>query len=853
MDHELLNDARDKGFFVFQQKNDTYSCEHLLGRGLLSTESLITPKLELHSLNAAANIYTILNTALSEWTEVIFVGGDSEISLSWVMYETNKLDTFTRNRVINVRGKIPLTNLHHIEGKENLSDLGTRPENVTPKDVHPQSEYATGKDWMKLTYDEEIQSGIVRKLSDIKLDHESKKKLKEGLVLEKQYEKEVKGFLVRASESDPTKIVECEEASKYVYPPLKYNFRRLVRTIACILLAVKKWKLLILKKKAEGGINTNEEIEKITDPRVKFKYFLVNEENVSQLRKSFNVLGFVTNPQENGDLVSEKKRYFSLADIDLSTALEYLYKIATQEVFRYVEKRKIEEISIMSDGILYYKSRVLDGAEIKAVGGLEEMMNIQEFTGYNFKVPILYRYSPLAWSIAIHLHYNIHKHKGLESSYRLSLGFVHILQGRAVFRKIVEDCYKCKAIRKRCLKVEMGALHEAQLIISPVFYTCMLDVVGPFPCFCPGFERITRNKAKEYKVYILAMICLGTGTLNLQMIESVDTGGILSGLNRMFFEESTVPKILFPDEGSSLMKTIKEMSGTVRDLQWRLAQEKGIYFETCAPQGHSSHGKIERIMRSLRESIEIAEVKKERLTVTAWTLLAKGIQDSYNNLPICHISRRTSENASLLQILTPNLLKGKFTNRAPVGLFEVTRDIDRLLEKIQTTFKGWYQIWNTLYLPQILSRQKWFSNSEETLTEDDIVLFKLKESEIAVQWVLGKVDSIRISRDGLTRDCIIIYKSIGETDSMLTVQRPTREVVKLFNVEDTSLYEDIENARRIAEEIIKENNTILKAFQMKIKSTEENRKIENEIKLNSKQPENLHANIVSPFSENNLY
>ena len=88
---------------------------------------------------------------------------------------------------------------------------------------------------------------------------------------------------------------------------------------------------------------------------------------------------------------------------------------------------------------------------------------------------------------------------------------------------------------------------------------------------------------------------------------------------------------------------------------------------------------------------------------------------------------------------------------------------------------------------------------------------------------------------------------------MLTVQRPTREVVKLFNAEDTSLYEDIENARRIAEELIKENNTILKAFQMKIKSTEENRKIENEIKLNSKQPENLHANIVSPFSENNLY
>ena len=265
----ILNDAADGGVMIgawagYLRKNGTYSCAHLLGRGLLSSESLTTPKLELHSLNAAANIYTILNTVLSEWTEIIFVGGDSEISLSWVMYETNKLDTFTRNRVINVRGKIPLTNLHHIEGKENLSDLGTRPENVTPKDVHPQSEYATGKDWMKLTYDEEIQSGIVRKLSDIKLDHESKKKLKEGLVLEKQYEKEVKGFLVRASESDPTKIVECEKQSKYVYPPLKYNFRRLVRTIACILLAVISGNYLFSRR----GFNTSEEIEKITDTRV---------------------------------------------------------------------------------------------------------------------------------------------------------------------------------------------------------------------------------------------------------------------------------------------------------------------------------------------------------------------------------------------------------------------------------------------------------------------------------------------------------------------------------------------------------------------------------------------------------
>ena len=51
-----------------------------------------------------------------------------------------------------------------------------------------------------------------------------------------------------------------------------------------------------------------------------------------------------------------------------------------------------------------------------------------------------------------------------------------------------------------------------------------------------------------------------------------------------------------------------------------------------------------------------------------------------------------------------------------------------------------------------------------------------------LEWVLGKVRQVRESRDGLVRECVIIYKSTGETDSMITVERPSLEVVQLFNV-----------------------------------------------------------------------
>ena len=348
----------------------------------------------------------------------------------------------------------------------------------------------------------------------------------------------------------------------------------------------------------------------------------------------------------------------------------------------------------------------------------------------------------------------------------------------------------------------MGPLHDAQVSISPVFYCTMVDIFGPLTCYCPGYEKATRANSKDYKVWMLVMCCVSTGTVNVQLIEKEDTGGVMSGFNR-FFCEASVPRIMFPDQGSQLLKAAQEMEGAVLDLKYRLSEQRGIIFKTCLPQSHSQHGRVERVIRSLRESMEAADVRTQRLTATGWQTVAKGIENAYNNLPLGCYYRRSLENVSVLKILTPNLLRGKVSTRSPVGLFEVTNDVNRMMDKVYRLFKAWYQLWNTLYLPQILTRQKWFENSE-SLLEDDIVLFKLRESEMSTDWVLGKVELVRKGRDGLVRECVILYKSIGVTDRMLTVERPVREIIKLFNVEDTTLFEDIETTRELAKLILAE-------------------------------------------------
>ena len=47
-----------------------------------------------------------------------------------------------------------------------------------------------------------------------------------------------------------------------------------------------------------------------------------------------------------------------------------------------------------------------------------------------------------------------------------------------------------------------------------------------------------------------------------------------------------------------------------------------------------------------------------------------------------------------------------------------------------------------------------------------------------------------------------MFKSTGEPNRMLKVERPVREIIKLLNVEDKSLFQKIENARNICREII---------------------------------------------------
>ena len=757
-----------------------------------------------------------------------------------------KLNVFHRNRVNNIRSKVRLEQLHHVQGVENCADVGTRPDSVKTECLLPGAPWLSGKEWMKKSYKEAIADGVIKTVKEIKLTNEAKKQMKEGIVFDQFEAVEATLPVMKVNSIDVKKIAEREAFSEYIFPPLRRSFRPTVRIVSLILMAVRKFKEGMIKRKARTGKADLSELELLRSKKVRFTIF----QTLTDVFAYTNSLTDIFDDKYNNltDVFGEQVAYkvgkkgnskknvttihsIKLSDEDLSQGLEYLFKKSTQEILKFENMKEVQKVGIMKDDILFCSSRILEGQELQTVGFLKEALDLETFTGVKFCVPLVSKNSPLAMSIALHMHYNVSKHKGVETTFRLSLQHARILQGKQLFKEVAEDCIYCKKLKLKYVKQLMGPFSDTQLCISPIFYFTYIDMWGPLAIYCPGYEKRTRNRQQMYEVHVLVMGCAVTGAVNCQIIERKDTGAVLDGLNR-FFHEVCVPKICYPDKDGALMKALRDGEVDVQDMQGRLHRERGLYFETCLPQGHYQHGRIERRIRMLQDSLQRSEIRKSRCTATGWQTICKAIEHEVNSVPLGFLHHQGSANP-LLRILCPNLLKKcTYTDRAPKGLFSIPNSPEDIMTNIERTYNMWFQVWNCEYLPLVMDRPKW-NQEEENLKENDIIYFKLTDSKLSADWRFGRVEYAVTGRDGKVRSVGISYKTMIENGDKVfnediewkesLVERPVRAVVRLMNVEDTSLLEDMRKVQELVKEIL-EN-----------KSGEEENKTRDEVQMDSKE------------------
>ena len=339
---------------------------------------------------------------------------------------------------------------------------------------------------------------------------------------------------------------------------------------------------------------------------------------------------------------------------------------------------------------------------------MENVVDLQSFTGVNFNVPVLDKHSPLAISIAMHLHYNVIKHRGAETIFRMSLQYTRILQGRVLFKIITEDCIYCKKLRLKYIKQIMGPLSDYQLSISPVVFYTYVDAWGPIKAYTPGFQKDTRANKKSFEVYMVVFGCAATATINIQVMEGgKDTDCFLDTFNR-FFSEACVPKICLPDKDGALLKLLAEGEVSLRNLEGILSKQRGIHFRTCSAQDHSAHGRIEARIKMIQQSLERSSIRKQKLHSLGWQTMAKLMEREVNSIPLGYLHHETGMGV-LLRVLSPNCLKlNTSSDRAPAGIFTVPKSSGSLMTKIHDVYRLWYEVWNVEYIPLIAQRHHLF-------------------------------------------------------------------------------------------------------------------------------------------------
>ena len=105
--------------------------------------------------------------------------------------------------------------------------------------------------------------------------------------------------------------------------------------------------------------------------------------------------------------------------------------------------------------------------------------------------------------------------------------------------------------------------------------------------------------------------------------------------------------------------------------------EYGVEYNTCPVGTHCMHGKVERKIKSIQDSMSKA-LEHKRLSVIEWETMDVEIANCINDLPLA-IGNVVSDIENL-DILTPNrLMKGRDNNRSPSGLMSVAYKILEIL------------------------------------------------------------------------------------------------------------------------------------------------------------------------------
>ena len=659
----------------FECKDGTFSCQLVFARSKVVPEGTSVPRAELMAaaINAATG-FTV-RKAFGSYHKRYIKLSDSMVALHWINCTTRRLKTFIRTLVIEVNRLCDISCWRYVVSSKMPADIGTR-KGAKITDIDQDSDWINGMPWMRGS-EEEFP---IQTIEETKLTQEDMAEAEKEQIIFKVFHSQNRR-VPEFEASSCEKIKLRYEFSRYLIDPNGHSFRKSNRILALVLTFVKKAGRNINKIQNMRLFNHKSPGDLPEVLRSKLDKYISTTCTFPRVKQTTCKAGYVV----------------TLTEEMLKSAFYYFALKASLEVQHFLGKGRYKNIAVNVDGILYYSGRILPDQQFQGYPHLCEVA--LDLCHSSFCVPIMDQYSPVAISIALDIHWNHPdvQHRGVAAIYRQMLKVAYIFGGFSLASSIKLGCKRCRILNKSSIDVAMGPIHDLNLCIAPAFYACQVDIFGHYKAYSSA------NKRATLKVWFVIFCCCTTGAIDIRVLEDYSTDAFVQGFIR-FSCRVGYPRYLLPDPGSQLVKGCEEMTYSFVDTKQKLFVEYGVDYTPCPVGAHYVHGKVERKIREVRKSVDIA-IRNERLSVVQWETLMAQIANSVNNMPI-GLKNRVSD-IEQLDLITPNrLILGRNNDRCGNAPLVICPDYKRMIESNANIFRAWFETWLVSYVPTFVERPK---------------------------------------------------------------------------------------------------------------------------------------------------
>ena len=792
----------------FKRANGQWSIAFLVARCLLVPRGMSIPRAEMESLVGGSNMMWMLRQILAKWVDSFILAGDARIPLFWILSDKHRLSLWHRTRSAQIRRGTPNEHIYHVISAANVADIPTRPNKCSISDVGPGSEWEEGKPWMQKDISTLVREGTLTPISALtNIEEDDKAEYMEGMVTPHIPDALTRGYAAQLlpPQDDPsgrTKVEARALHSKYILLPTAFSFPKVVR----IMSIVKRF-INAFRKKWDPKFNA------ATAPNLpaNFKTFLCTPSSKPlETTMVFNAHASYYRPIRSWSWLVEldntptpNPRFESilrLTNDDIQQGLLYYYRKATTEVETFVPAERINKHMYRQGGLLYHRSRINDGQRRPSIAGAGHHELATQ--GINIYLPVVDRWSPLAYSLGRWIHRTVSDHAGFETALRHSLNYCFIIHGHSLFEELGRACTLCSTLRSRFTQAAMGPRNPNSYSIAPAFWIAQADLFGPVLTYVPGREQNTRNDpSSSTRCWVMVFTCLLSKAINLQVVEGHSAPLLAQGLSRMSCEVGTPARLLI-DQDSVFMTVLNEAEVTLPDIETHMRLRATMDFQLCPVSGHNFHGQVEARIKTVQDALEKIGLYNERIHATGLQTALKLIESDINSTPLGVTMRRTATNTPLLQLITPDHLKlGRISNRIPEGPFQLPNSPKDMISRAEELYWRWHDMFNSTLLPVLLAadQPKWY-NHDTDLKEGDAVYFKKSTGATRSPWSMGIVDSVDIGRDGLIRHAAVKYYDASDPSTPHTSDRAIRSLVRIFNVDELHWQEDMDRIRRICQD-----------------------------------------------------